>query len=417
VIGCDPEPVPEDAPTATGSGSDGGARFDASQKDAPTGPFTGRVLYPEGSRHSPITPDIVAKLQEIAAFGSQNDRVFAKVGDSITVEDDFLKCFDGGTIDLAGRADLAATVTYFMTGNAAGSSPFARTSYAAKGGTTAADVMTGSPSPLVQELTAITPRIEVLMFGTNEDRYGWSLDAYGEQLWGVVDASLARGVIPVMSTIPANTGYPAADARVPTFNRVVRTIAQGRGVPLVDLHRELEPLPNRGISSDGIHPSIAPSGGCILNATGLQYGYNMRNLVTLEALARTRDALAGVAADASAPLRAGEGTAGDPFVGGLPFVDLRDTREGANPTTQGCGAATGNEVAYRITVPTAMTIDANVIDRAGTDVDVRVIQNGTCLAHGDATASAAVSAGHVDIIVEAHSDTTEGEFLLVVEAD
>lgn len=417
-VGCDPDPVPEDAPMTVGSGSDSGARFDAAPMDAPVGPqpFTGRVLYSEGSRHSPITPEIVGKLQQIAALGVQNDHVFAKVGDSITVEDDFLNCFDGGTIDLAGRADLSATVTYFMTGNAAGSSPFARTSYAAKGGTTAADVMTGSPSPLVKELTAITPRIEVLMFGTNEDRYGWSLDAFGEQLWGVVDASLARGVIPVMSTIPANTGYPAADARVPTFNRVVRAIAQGRGVPLVDLHRELEPLPNRGISSDGIHPSIAPGGGCLLNATGLQYGYNMRNLVTLEVLARARDALAGVAADASATTRSGEGTAGDPVVGGLPFVDLRDTRAGSDRVTQGCGAATGKEVAYRIAVPAAMTIDASVVDRAGTDVDVRVMQNGTCLASGDATASAAVSAGQVDIIVEAHTDTTEGEFLLVVES-
>ncbi|NVB82475.1 MAG: acyltransferase family protein [Kofleriaceae bacterium] len=414
-MGCDPEPVPEDAPMTTGSGSDGGAH-DAAQRDAQTGPFTGRVLYPEGSRHSPITPDVVAKLQAIAAFGSQNDRVFAKVGDSITVEDDFLNCFDGGTIDLAGRADLSATVTYFMGGNAAGSSPFARTSYAARGGTTAADVMNGSPSPLVKELTAITPRIEVLMFGTNEDRYGWSLDAFGEQLWDVVDASIARGVIPVMSTIPANTGYPAADARVPTFNRVVRAIAQGRGVPLVDLHRALEPLPNRGISSDGIHPSIAPSGGCILNATGLQYGYNMRNLLTLEVLARTRDALAGVAADASAPQQTGEGTASDPFVGGLPFVDLRDTRAGSNAAPQGCGAATGNQVAFRITVPAPTTIDANVIDRPGTDVDVRVIQNGTCLATGDASATAAVAAGHVDIVVEAQSGATEGEFLLVVES-
>ena len=62
----------------------------------------------------------------------------------------------------------------------------------------------------------------------------------------------------------------------------VRAIAQGRGVPLVDLHHALTPLPNRGISQDGIHPSVAPSGACRLTSTGLQYGYNVRNLLTLD---------------------------------------------------------------------------------------------------------------------------------------
>jgi hypothetical protein len=56
---------------------------------------------------------------------------------------------------------------------------------------------------------------------------------------------------------------------------------------------------------------------------------NVRNLVTLEALARTRAALAGAACDASASTRTGAGTESDPFVGSLPLVDLGDTRTGA----------------------------------------------------------------------------------------
>ncbi len=418
VIGCDPDPVREDAPASSGSGSDGAFLHDASGIDtAPVvEPFTGRVVYQEGTRHSPLTPNLVTRLQAIAALGNQSDRVFAKVGDSITVDPSFLRCFDGGAVDFAGRADLAMTVAYFMAGNAAGTSPFARTSFAAKGGTTASDVMSGSPSPLVKELTAITPRIEILMFGTNEDRYGYTLDAFGSQLWTVVDASIARGVVPVMSTIPANTGYPEADARVPTFNRVVRAIAQGRGLPLVDLHRELEPLPNRGISSDGIHPTLAPGGGCLLGASALQYGYNVRNLVTLEALARTRDALAGVAANATAAVRAGEGTVADPFQATLPLVDLGDTTS-CEPIAQSCGATTGNTVSYRLAVPAATTIAAYVIDRGTTDVDVHVVQNGTCLATGNQTTTVGVAAGDVDILVEGHGAATEGEFLLVVEPD
>jgi peptidoglycan/LPS O-acetylase OafA/YrhL len=351
---------------------------------------TGIVLYPEGARHSPIPATIATHLRSIAST-SAHDNVLAKVGDSITVDPNFLACLEAGTVDLAGRNDLAATVAYF-TG-------YARISDAAKGGTTAQDALTGSPCPLEKELTAIDPRIAVVMFGTNEVRSDWTLDAFGEDLWNLIDATIARGVIPIMSTIPANTGYPAADARIPTFNRVIRAISQGRGVPLVDFHRELDALPNRGISSDGLHPTVSPNGGCVLSAAGLQYGYNVRNLITLEALGRTHAALTGSPSDSAADTRAGSGTDSDPFIGALPLVDLGDSHHGV----------------YRVTVAAPTTIDAYVVDRASTDVDVRILVAGSAVATGDALATASVPAGTIDIVVEAKSSTSEGEFLLVVQ--
>jgi hypothetical protein len=275
--------------------------------------------------------------------------------------------------------------------------------------------LTGNPCPLDQELGALAPQIELVLFGTNEIRYGWTFDEAGTHLWDLVDRTIARGVIPVMSTVPANTGYPEANARVPTYNRVVRAIAQGRGVPLVDLYHELAPLANHGISSDGLHPSVAPDGGCVLTSAGLAYGYNVRNLITLEALARTHAALAGVAADASAPLRSGSGTESAPFAGALPLVDLGDTRGTAASIDHGCGASSGHQVVYRVAVSSPTTIDAYVVDRPGTDVDVRIVADGTCVASGDASASASVAAGNVEVIVAATNATNDGEFLLVVE--
>jgi peptidoglycan/LPS O-acetylase OafA/YrhL len=399
----------DDAPVTDAAISD---RRDAAIGDSDISPAAGVVLYPEGARHSPITAAGVARLQAIASAAPHSASVFAKVGDSITVDPAFLACFDGGTVDLGAHGDLAPTLAYFMAGNAAATSPFARTSLAAKGNTTARDAMTGMPCPLDQEIDAIDPRIAVVLFGTNEVRNGWTLDEYGTNLWNLVDAAIARGVIPVLSTIPANVGYPAADARIPTFNRVVRAIAQGRGVPLVDLHRELAPLPNRGISSDGLHPSVSPSGGCVLTVDGLQYGYNVRNLITVESLARTHAALLGTAADAGATVRSGSGSEADPFIATLPLVELGDTRSGQPHVDHGCGAATGRELAYRLSVATPMTIDAYVIDRSATDVDVRIVVAGLCVAAGDSGASATVPAGAVDVLVDARS---EGEFVLVVE--
>ncbi|HEU4611761.1 MAG TPA: GDSL-type esterase/lipase family protein, partial [Kofleriaceae bacterium] len=389
------------------------AEPDASPDAPPDTMQTGRVLYPEGARHSPITPALAMHLQAVAG-AAQAPQVFAKVGDSITVSPSFLSCFVGGTVDLGTHGALAPTLAYYMAGDAAGSSPYARVSLAAKGGTTAQDALTGSPCPLDQELSAVTPRIAVVLFGTNEARTGWSVDAFGTQLWTLIDRTLARGVIPVMSTLPPNTGYPEADAQVPAFNRIVRAIAQGRGVPLVDLHDALEPLPGRGISSDGLHPSVAPDGGCVLTAAGLQYGYNVRNLLTLEALDRTRAALAGQAADASAPTLAGSGTEADPFAAALPLVDLGDTREGEAQVDHGCGAGSGRQVVYRFSIAAPLTLDVHVIEHASCDVRIRIVTGGTCVGAGDASASAIVGAGDVEVIVASPSASSEGEYLLAI---
>jgi peptidoglycan/LPS O-acetylase OafA/YrhL/lysophospholipase L1-like esterase len=407
VLYADADPL-ADAPT-------GDAAPDAIIDAPPDAMETGRVLYPEGARHSPITAALAMHLQQIAGV-AQQPQVFAKVGDSITVSPSFLSCFDGGTVDLGAHGALAPTLAYYMAGDAAGSSPYARVSLAAKGGTTAQDALTGSPSPLDQELTAVTPRIAIVLFGTNEARTGWSVDDFGTQLWTLIDRTLERGVIPVMSTLPPNTGYPEADAQIPTFNRIVRAIAQGRGVPLVDLHDALEPLPGRGISDDGLHPSVAPDGGCVLTAAGLQYGYNVRNLLTLEALDRTRAALAGQAADASATTLAGSGTEVDPFEAALPLVDLGDTQDGEAQVDHGCGAGSGRQVVYRVSVAAATTLDVHVVDHASSDVRIRIVAGGTCVGAGASSATAIVGAGDVDVIVASPSASGEGEYLVAITA-
>src|SRR5439155_3423144 len=143
--------------------------------------------------------------------------------------------------------------------------------------------------------------------GTNDNRYGRTVDAFGADLWTIVDTMIARGVVPIVTTPPPIHSDPTTDARSLLFGRVARAIAQGRQVPLVDLYRELVPLPNQGIGSDGLHPTIAPDGTCMLSAADLQYGFNVRNLITIDALGRARAAVGGNAADPTAPVRTGSG--------------------------------------------------------------------------------------------------------------
>ncbi len=402
---------------AQGSDADGAIAVDATPLDAPPPGALGRVVYLEGQVHSPISVDTSANIAAIAAT-ARTEPVFAKIGDSITATASFLTGFGGTGYDLGTHTDLAAAHDYFQAGNAAGTDPYARSSVAATGGWTTADALAGSPSPLDSELAAIQPRYGVVLFGTNDVRTGRTVDAFGADLWTLVDDAIAGGTIPILTTMPAMHGDPDSNARIPLFNRVVRAIAQGRSVPLIDLHLALSALPNEGISGDGIHPSVSPSGACQLTAAGLQYGYNVRNLVTLEALDRAHRARTGETLDATVTRRAGDGSHADPYrLGALPLTDLADTRSGELDTSSYCGVtSSGHEIVYRLDLTSAVAVDAYVVDRGAVDVDVAILDGSSaCLAAGDATASATVGPGPAFIVVDSRAVSTEGEYLVVVQ--
>jgi peptidoglycan/LPS O-acetylase OafA/YrhL len=418
-----PRDAASDSGVAVDAPGDAGPIVDAAPPDTdPPPPPPGCVVYPEGQVMSPITPDIAAELLRIASQAPGAEQVFGKVGDSMTATPDFLTCFDAA-VDLGSHSALADTLTYFRTGDAGGSTPFGRVSAAATGGWTTADVLAGAPSPLDRELAAITPRYAVVLLGTNDVRFGRSVDDFGADLWTIVDRTRARGVIPILSTMPAMHGDPDSNARIPLFNRVIRAIAQGRSLPLIDLHLALATLPHEGIGSDGIHPTVAPEGACALTDSAVDAGYNVRNLLSLEALDRVRRARTGEVIDPTAPRRAGRGTHGDPFRGELPLSDVTDTRTGeAGFSSYGdCGlAASGREIVYRFDLPAATAIDAFVVDRDPVDVDVAILAGTlgetSCVASGDHSASAAVGPGPVFVVVDGRSPATEGEIAVVVQA-
>jgi peptidoglycan/LPS O-acetylase OafA/YrhL len=432
LIGCSAAPAPNataDASPLDGAGAalDAGPAVDAPAADAPAADAPaidaapaplGRVLYPEDQLVSPLTPDLAAGLARIAA-PTAAAHVFAKIGDSMTASASFATCFDASP-DLGTHTELAATRSFFAAGDAAGSTPYARASLAATGGWTTTDELTGNPAPLDQELTALAPRYGAILLGTNDVRFGRAIDAFACDLWEVVDRTIARGTIPILSTMPAMHGDPGANARIPLFNRVIRAIAQGRGVPLVDLHRALAALPEDGLGSDGIHPTAAPEGACALTSSGLGYGYNWRNLLTLQALDRARRSTSETI-DRSAPRRAGAGSHASPYRAAWPLVDLADTRTGeATFSTYACGiTATGHELVYRVDLGARTAIDAYAIGRAPVAADVAILDGAlaatACVAGGAKTATATVGPGPVYIVVDSPTAMTEGEVVVVVQ--
>jgi hypothetical protein len=150
---------------------------------------------------------------------------------------------------------------------------------------------------------------------------------------------------------------------VPRYNAVIRGIAQARQIPLVDYHREMIGLPGAGLAKDGIHPTTFHGdlgrNACDLGARGLEHGYNLRNLLALEALDRAKRALDGAAADQTPTPAQGSGTRDDPWrVTELPFVDA--PRFGDRL-----------EVFYRLGLKRSVSLRAMGFDRRG-EVDLRL---------------------------------------------
>ncbi|MBK8691822.1 MAG: SGNH/GDSL hydrolase family protein [Deltaproteobacteria bacterium] len=394
----------------------------------------GPVLYPSATRHSPITAELVTRLRAISARGPSLSRdVFSKVGDSITVSTSFMACFASTSgVDLGGREHLRPTLDLYRSGSVGGTDPYRRVSLAATVGWSAGAALSGSPSPLSRELDAARPRAATVMFGTN-DIQSRDIFRYGANLLDITDQAIARGVIPILSTVPPRDDNADADLWVPRYNAVVLGVAQSRGVPLVDLHGALLPLASHGLAGDHLHPSTYLSSAgyraCALTPDGLRFGYNNRNLLTLEALHRVAEVtLRGRSApDADAPRLRGSGSHADPFViPSLPFADARDTATGGARifNRYPCRATadeSGAEFLYRFTVTRPTPIRAMVITRGATDVDLHLLDRTAtaegCVARDDRVLVTTLAPGtwtfSLDTFVSAGT-ARAGEYLLVV---
>ena len=428
--GCG-DPTTIDARTDTGltdagvdsffdaGGVDGGAdaAIDAGGIDA--GPSPAR--YPTGRNHSPITPSVAQNIRRIFSRGSGlGDDVFAKVGDSITVSTGFMHCFDGAA-QLDGR-DLQDTIDWFAAGDAAGSTPFSRTSIAAEVGWHAGRALEGSPSPLEREIAAIRPAYAIVMYGTNDIGFR-GVQTFADDLLTITDTLLDEGIIPILSSIPARVDMPAVDANVSRWNMTIRALAQARQVPFMDYHLAMEGLPNRGLGGDGVHPSAGGS-SCDFTADGLMRGYNVRNLLAIEALDRTRDAIEGTSLDAEGTPLVGDGSPESPFViDELPFAHVADTTtsDHRNLDLYSCAAQDegGPEYLYELRLESAATLWIAVFDRGTVDIDIHVLDSPDeegCAQRAHEELEVTLDAGTYWLSLDTFVSGTEraGEYVLVV---
>jgi lysophospholipase L1-like esterase len=155
-------------------------------------------------------------------------------------------------------------------------------------------------SPLACEYRLLRPAWSLIMFGTNDLEQIGDVGRYREDMNRIVSQSRSRGVIPILSTIPPRLDSAALNSRVSAYNDALYRLAANRGVLLVNFWRALmtQGMVNHGMYTDGIHPNVYSSYECTpfcrpldFGSTGLRYGYNQRNLITLQTLDRIRRAV------------------------------------------------------------------------------------------------------------------------------
>ena len=267
------QPIPTAAPTAT-------------PPPAPTQNLAAPLPYPAVSGVTLNARNIWLSGQ---AKGNRRD-VFAKIGDSLTDEPWFLNSIGDGKAVWGSYGNLQPVASFFMTETARTANSFSDKSVATHGGWDSFSPLDpanstpwdfcGSDTPIDCELRVVKPSVALIMLGTNEASDHLSSGSYEQNLDKMVQTSINHGVIPVLYTIPWNKFRDPQP-----FNVVITRVARQYDIPLVDFWSVIDPLPNHGISGDGVHPTVPPDQNTA-NFTGndLNYGYTQRNVVTLQVL-------------------------------------------------------------------------------------------------------------------------------------
>lgn len=244
----------------------------------------------------PLISDVSADILDVFARGQtlgNHPRVVTKVGDSLTADPFYLTPIRQTDAVLGPYDYLADTLRYFGPSTA-------ESSIAARIGMTSlvlfdpmwanGDLCEPEETPLACEYRIRQPSISFIMFGPN-DVLHMTDQIFEAQMRQIVEETLARGIIPVLSTF---SYHPESEFwwQSVNFNLAVVDIAADHRVPLINLWAAARVLPEYGLEQDRIH--LQHSGFRYLKFdTGHEawYGNSLRNLLSIRMLDEIRQTL------------------------------------------------------------------------------------------------------------------------------
>lgn len=261
-----------------------------------------------------------------ALANGQMPNVFGKLGGSTTETKEYLYYFGTSPIEynLGDFEYLSETIEYYKTGivplrrpasNTTPANSFTRQSYGGRNGLIIDQVMNVLQSnqyPYVPqcdgtfnadcEFDEINPCIAFLWFGINEplESPSWTVEHFKTAYAELIEYCLGRFIIPIIGSVGKNCfnryGFDGTcyTELVAEYNKAIKELRDEYQVPHIDYERAFKALPNEGMSNDNLHPSSPSPMNLTANLTSPylnQYGYNVRNLLSILMLHELRDEL------------------------------------------------------------------------------------------------------------------------------
>lgn len=257
---------------------------------------TARYLSVAELYEVPVLPTVSPAMRDVYVRGQwmgNRSSVITKVGDSVAANPMFLSLMSQDDYEVGAYDFLSDTIEYFGPS-------LAEDSVAARLGMTTyvvfdplwADKDRCQPreSPLECEYRLKKPSIAMIVFGPNDVRHMTDAEFY-EQMQMLVEQSLARGVIPVLSTFSVHPDDRLWWQAI-NFNLRLRDIAAEYEVPLINLWAAARTLPDYGLDQDRVH--LKNSGWRYIKFTKgneAWYGVTLQNLLSIRMLDEIRETL------------------------------------------------------------------------------------------------------------------------------
>lgn len=244
--------------------------------------------------------DHVAPMRKVAARFKGNEGVVIHVGGSMTIANPY------GTWARSGKgktADDQAILKWMHTDKKDKTDGWwlCRTevvsyrAYTAESGLKSAMLFAGGKRglpPLEKMLDEYKPRMVTIECGIYDIEDGVALEDYRKNMAKGLDLILDRGAIPVLNTVPP---FKAQFEKTRRFNEALRMLAKERGIPVIDLEREiLSRRPDDWFGSllNRIHLTAAETGGnpaAEPTAENLRKsGYQLRSWLTVRKISEIR---------------------------------------------------------------------------------------------------------------------------------
>jgi GDSL-like Lipase/Acylhydrolase family len=146
--------------------------------------------------------------------------------------------------------------------------------------------------PLEKMLSEYKPRMVTIECGIYDVEDGVPLADYRKNMAKAVDLILNHGAICILTTIPP---FKAQLARTKQFNEALRSLAKDRGIPVIDMEREIltrRPDDWFGTLMDRIHLTASQTGGSPSAAPTPENlrrsGYLLRGWLTVRKIAEVK---------------------------------------------------------------------------------------------------------------------------------